>query len=445
MEGGCENLMESNEWFALALEPSLIMRELNMQADPWQREVLFCHDKNILLCCSRGAGKSRVTSAIALHSALFKPKTKVLLVSRSHRQSLELFRYVKEAYRALNNPVELVKNTQHEYEFENGSRIIAVPGQEETIRGIQGVHLLILDEAARIPDKLYASVRAMVATVAGRTLALSTPWGQRGWFYREWIRETSHWRKFEITWKDCPRITSEFIQEERMQFGDSWVKQEYECSFTSLEGLVYPDFYQCKSEFGEKTGRLVGGIDWGFRNPFCALGGTLDRHDDVLWIDYEYYTNNTPLHVISEKLPKGYHWYADPSGKTEIMELRANDHTVQGAANQVRLGIQAVTARINTGRLKIHPKCVHVLQEAQLYRYPNDTERAVWGRENPVDESNHALDALRYLVMGIDRKKVAQWRAGKTIQIQTAEDIQAEEKNANSYNIWEDESAWTNF
>ena len=36
----------------------------------------------------------------------------------------------------------------------------ALPGREGTIRSYSGVDLLILDEASRVPDDLYRSVRS---------------------------------------------------------------------------------------------------------------------------------------------------------------------------------------------------------------------------------------------------------------------------------------------
>jgi len=103
-------------------------------------------------------------------------------------------------------------------------------------------------------------------------------------------------------------------------------------------------------------------------------------------------------------------WYADPAGATEINAFRVAGHTVRKAFKEVRVGIQAVTARLRTGRLRVHSqRCPELCGEAGRYRYPGATERAALG-ENPLDADNHALDALRYLVCGIDRGFVARLR-----------------------------------
>jgi hypothetical protein len=96
-------------------------------------------------------------------------------------------------------------------------------------------------------------------------------------------------------------------------------------------------------------------------------------------------------------------WYADPAGRTEIEELRVAGHKVRRGANDIRPGIAAVTARIRTGGLKVHRAgCPNLVAEARLYRYPTEGERP-HADENPIDDHNHALAALRYLISGIDR------------------------------------------
>jgi hypothetical protein len=283
---------------ALALDPSVILAAQGLSPDPWQRALLLSHHRQVLLNCSRQSGKSRTVSALALHTALCRPGSLTLLLSPSLRQSTELFRKVLEGYQAVGRPVRAVADSQTRLELANGSRVVCLPGREDTIRSFGGVHLLVIDEAARVPDDLYRSVRPMLAVSQGRLVCLSTPFGQRGFFWREWTDGGPAWQRVRIPWQECPRITADFIAEERRSMGDSWVSQEYGCSFESLEGLVYADFAaQCgidAAPHGAPAGRPVGGIDYGFRNPFCALWGYLDR-DDVLTITHERYVRETPL------------------------------------------------------------------------------------------------------------------------------------------------------
>src|SRR5579883_1510143 len=118
----------------------------------------------------------------------------------------------------------------------------------------------------------------MLAVSQGQIVAISTPFGQRGWFFNEWESDRK-WKRVKITYQQCPRITEEFVAEERKAMGDAWVQQEYECLFTALEGLVYPEFSKTYTDFWTppSLGKPCGGIDWGWRNPFAAVWGVLDK------------------------------------------------------------------------------------------------------------------------------------------------------------------------
>jgi hypothetical protein len=395
--------VDALQFLALALDPALVLRARGLAVDPWQRALLLGRERHVLLNCCRQAGKSTAASALALHEALFTPGALVLLLSPGLRQSREIFRKVLAAYDAMGRPVPARQANQLQLELAHGGRVVCLPGKEATVRGYSP-SLVIIDEAARVPDDLYRAVRPMLAVTHGRLLALSTPFGQRGWFYQAW-QGTGAWQRICIPWTKCPRIGADFIAEERLALGDAWVQQEYECLFTALEGLVYPDFERALSNAEPpEAGRRVGGIDWGWRNPFAAVWGSLDR-DDVLWLNAERYLKATPLHEHARALPRGVAWYADPAGRTELEELRAAGHVIRPGVNELRAGIAAVTARLRTGRLKVNPRgCPNLCAEAQLYRYPSE------GGEEPVDDHNHALAALRYLIASLDRHRLAQPR-----------------------------------
>jgi hypothetical protein len=126
--------------------------------------------------------------------------------------------------------VPLTRETDLCLEFANGSRMICLPGTEETIRCYSGVTLLIIDEAARVPDELYYSVRPMLAISRGRLICMSTPWGQRGWFYEAW-NSVEPWERTRVTALECPRLSQSFLDEERRTLGRQWFAQEYMAEF----------------------------------------------------------------------------------------------------------------------------------------------------------------------------------------------------------------------
>jgi hypothetical protein len=174
------------------------------------------------------------------------------------------------------------------------------------------------------------------------------------------------------------------------------------------EGLVYPDFGRCVDEREawpkQITGTDIGGIDWGWNNPFAAVLGTLDR-DDVLWLHWERYGSRITLGDHARALPRReVRWWADPAGADQIAELRRHGHDVVASTHTgqqpLQHGIDLVTQRIRSGRLRVRGDLGHLIDEAGKYRYDKQTER-------PLDQDNHALAALRYLITAIDRGKAA--------------------------------------
>jgi hypothetical protein len=121
-------------------------------------------------------------------------------------------------------------------------------------------------------------------------------------------------------------------------------------------------------------------------------------------------------------------WYCDPSGATERAALRAGDLKVIKGDNDVKAGIMAVSSRVKTGRLWVsRVNCPTLIAEAKLYRYPSAAEKAIHG-ENPIDENNHALGALRYLVSRLDSRFIAKLHGKQGAEAgPTEEQLQAQE------------------
>lgn len=224
---------------AYMISPSVWAAEaLNFQADDWQAEVLDSNAPKILLNCSRQSGKSSVSAILALHTALFQPGSLVLMVSHSLRQSSELFRKVLDSMALLDDLPSRSEDTKLSLKLDNGSRIVSLPGTEGTIRGYSAVSLLIIDEAARVQDDLYYATKPMLAVSRGRLLALSTPFGKRGWWHDEWTGGEG-WQRHEIPATKCPRISKEFLAEEMASMPRAVFQSEYACEFTESVDSVF--------------------------------------------------------------------------------------------------------------------------------------------------------------------------------------------------------------
>jgi hypothetical protein len=231
-------MLEARDDIRLALDKVAFAKELGIRPDGWQEDLLCSHSERILLNCSRQSGKSTMSALIALHRALYHPDSLILCLAPALRQSQELFSKIAGFYRALGRPVPPQGERRLSLELENGSRIITLPGTEKTIRGFSGAALLIVDEAARVDDGLYYAVRPMLAVSGGALMMLSTPAGQRGVFFEEWTSGEG-WERYEVRVEDVPRISPEFIEQERQALPRRVFDQEYRCKFVEIEDAVF--------------------------------------------------------------------------------------------------------------------------------------------------------------------------------------------------------------
>lgn len=389
-------------------------------ADPWQAELLRTPHSRALLCCSRQSGKTHVVAALALHHALFAPRARVIITAPSLRQSATLLDRARDLRDAVGRGLpEIDRGNSTRLRLSNGSEILALPGGERYLRS-KTATLLIIDEAAQAREDLYRTVRPTLASTGGRLIMLSTPFGRRGFYHQAWADQSQDWHRVRVPWQQCPRITPEFIAQERRECGESWVRQEYECSFEALEGLVYPDFADqvtaTASHERQPAGRRVGGIDFGYRNPFAAIWGDLDA-DGILWLEGERYVTEQPITEHATHLPKDVTWWADPAGADQIATLRRLNLKVQPADHAIASGIAAVRRRLECRTLKVEntadSPCKNLMEEATLYRYP-PTRAGAPESDSPIDEHNHACDALRYLISGIDAGWIKGWKSKVT-------------------------------
>lgn len=228
--------MASPRLTSLALHRPSILAGIGSTADEWQADVLTAERGRLLLNCCRQSGKSTTTAGLAVVRAVLDPGSTILVVSPSQRQAAELLARARPML--MWTGARITKSSVLTIELANGSRIIALPGTERTVRGYTA-DLVIIDEAARVLDELYEAVRPMLATTKGQLLALSTPWGERGWWYDAWANGGAEWHRIEVPATSCARISAEFLASERRSLPAAVFAAEYECSFQGLGAGVF--------------------------------------------------------------------------------------------------------------------------------------------------------------------------------------------------------------
>ena len=213
-------------------------RRLGMEPDERQAELLRGPVHRTIWNCGRQLGKSTMAGVLALHRCLREPGSMVLVVSPSGRQSREFLRKVRGMARQMGFAARGDGDNEISLVLPGGSRIVGIPGREGTVRGFSSVNLMILEEAARIPKALYLATRPMLAATDGDLLMISTPYGKQGFLYEAWTMPGERWTKFRVKTEESPRISREFLKEEKEILGEEFYAQEYECVFTeTLHGV----------------------------------------------------------------------------------------------------------------------------------------------------------------------------------------------------------------
>lgn len=243
---------------ACARKPSIYASlRLGYRPDTYQTDILDSQETDILLNWCRQSGKTETAATRVAHTAIYKPGTLSLIVSATQRQAGILQSRVQRAiqgesrhgwvvvkslqlpYDPLDPNSRLVRCSILSLELANGSEVISVPASPDTVRGYSP-DVLVLDEAARIPDLVYDAIRPMRSAKRSTLVAMSTPAGKRGWYHKAWIDTAQHWYRSLVRATQCPRITVKYLDDERVSMSsEAMYRQEYYCEFIEIDGAVF--------------------------------------------------------------------------------------------------------------------------------------------------------------------------------------------------------------
>ena len=300
----------------------------------------------------------------------------------------------------------------------------------ESIEGITA-GAIWADEAGLMKPDAWLFMQRRVSRTEGRILMTFTP-KALNWvyydLYKPWMEATAKKQHTDIEFfqfrsVDSPHFPEEEFERAKQTMTPHQFKLSYEGEFAKAEGLVYPSFGSANivDDFEvPKDWRRIGGIDFGYINPFCALEGALSP-DDELYVYKCHYRSGMTLREHSEYLNPDIVYFYDPSGRQEAEELISMGFELVPANNDVDLGINKVNVRImgqslsedaNEGglqrlekkrrvRLKVFRSCGDLIEPMGLYQYDKNQTTGEW-KDKPMKVNDHSPDALRYLVMGAD-------------------------------------------
>jgi hypothetical protein len=186
-------MMSNLHEIAYRVDPALWVRRetLDMSPASWQQTFLRSPGgASILALTALQVGKTTTAAWGIAHSMLFTAGSLSVIACPAQRQSAEAVRRVREAL--IKADAELESDNVYGLELENGSRVLALPGSDDSIRGLTVDGWIVADEAARsrrtrtarLPNDLIAALRPMRARrPQARFAMLSTAWSRTDPFW----------------------------------------------------------------------------------------------------------------------------------------------------------------------------------------------------------------------------------------------------------------------
>jgi len=212
---------------AYRIDPALWVRKvLGVEPTKWQEEFLRApRGASILALTARQCGKTTTAAWAMAHAALFFPGSLSVVACPAQRQSAEAVRRVREAI--IKAGGKLVADNVYGLELTNGSRVLALPGSDDSIRGLTVDAWIVADEAARLSDDLIAALRPMRARRPDARFAmLSTAWSRTDPFWMAWAGDDPSWIRLKAT-ADTVHYDPKFLEQERRSLGEDAFKREY--------------------------------------------------------------------------------------------------------------------------------------------------------------------------------------------------------------------------
>ena len=234
---------------AYLIDPALWVREvLGIEPLPWQQEFLRApRGASILALTGRQIGKTSVAAWAMASTALFMPGSLSVVACPAQRQSAEAVRRVREAVIKAGGKLEA--DNVYGLELTNGSRVLALPGSDDSIRGLSVNAWIVAAAAASLSDDLIAALRPMRARRPEARLAmLSTAWSRTDPFWMVWDSDDPSWIRLKAT-ADIVPFDPEFLEKERRALGEEAFKREYLGIPTGGQASPFTwELYECATQ-----------------------------------------------------------------------------------------------------------------------------------------------------------------------------------------------------
>jgi hypothetical protein len=288
----------------------------------------------------RRTGKS-YSAAILAFAKLLEPGQQVMVVAPNFSLSSIIWDYVTDLIKLMNIEVDKFNQKDKVVKLINGSifRLLSANNRDSLVG--RAANLLIIDEAAIIPNDEYfiRDLRPALSTFKdSRCLWISTPRGKGNYLYDYYMRgqdeEYEDWGSAVYTWRSNPRLSEKDVMEAKRSMTRAMFLQEYECEWTTTESQIYEAISETK-HIGEfqtrKFVEVIAGLDVGYRdeNVFVVIG--FDGENYYIIDEYvsKESTTSELASVIQEKIAENTGVLSDKAlGKTPHKDQTELDKAV---------------------------------------------------------------------------------------------------------------------
>lgn len=383
---------------------TLVLAEGRIPFDPYPYQAAILDDRSPrrLILKARQTGISNTVAIEALHAALTTPDTTALFVSRNQDAARELIRYCQHTLSGLQTPQPaLTLENQSSLAWANGSRIISLPSNPSTGRGVAAQRVYLDEFAFCAYDQLIYESIVPTLSHGGQLTVLSTPKGRANMFFRLWSGlEGGAWSRHEIPWQACPRYTAAWAAELRGSMTRQAWAQEYDCDFIASGDAVFAaaDLARCGDGYDLDVGtceRFVTAWDIGRRQDH-TVGITLGLRA-AAWHVVAFERFLEPYPVVQAKIEarcrrfRGEHWVeGNGVGDPVIENLTERVEMFTTTAKTKTQAIQALQLLVQQGRLK-HAE-PQLGRELSLYQ---------WSDENLVTDAVMAAAIAAHAVQQV--------------------------------------------
>jgi Terminase large subunit, T4likevirus-type, N-terminal len=214
---------------AYRIDPALWMQEaLGITPHDWQKTFLLApRGASIAVLTARQVGKTTAAAVGMAHSAVFMPGSLSVIACPAQNQSAEALRKVREM--VLKAGAELTTDNVFRLEITNGSRVLALPGTQDSIRGLTVDAWIVADEAAQLDPAIMAALHPMRTQCPhARFAMLSTAWSRTDTFWSVWEKDDPSWIRIRATIDVEPTlIAPEVLERVRGDLNEDEYKREY--------------------------------------------------------------------------------------------------------------------------------------------------------------------------------------------------------------------------